>query len=553
MAAAVFLPLGEDAGDSRLIANYYHTLKYVKPIQVIDRIKRKLIRVNPNQQETATLTEPQQAWVDLPLVPQRIFSMTSARFLNEQGSPSEWYQPHKSKLWCYNLHYFDDLNAWDHPNRQALHRELIDHWIKHNPPLKNDGWEPYPLSLRIVNWIKWFQHHSPESAWLDSLTKQAHVLTQTLEYHLLGNHLFSNAKALIFAGCYFSGSMAEKWLKMGLRILDDELPEQVLADGGNFELSPMYHAIMLTDLLDLINLTYVYPKKQMIHRLDQWKSVVLQMFTWMDVMTHPDGEISFFNDSAIGVAANYQTLVAYAQKLNMVASKSSYQVHHLKQSGYIRVNQRQYALLIDAAKVGPDYIPGHAHADTLSFEWSFGNQRVFVNSGTSVYGVSQERLNQRKTCAHNTVEVDGKDSSEVWGGFRVARRAYPSDVDLLSSEACIYISASHNGYRTLPGKVQHERTFQCRSNQIQLIDRLSGRFQYAKAYFHLHPEITPQLVDDQTCRLMLPTGEHLTFSCKNASVSIEASHWHPEFGLSVKSSVLIVAFQANEVMSQITW
>ena len=69
--------------------------------------------------------------------------------------------------------------------------------------------------------------------------------------------------------------------------------------------------------------------------------------------------------------------------------------------------------------MGPDYIPGHAHADTLSFELSIGAQRVFVNSGTSEYGLSPKRLNQRKTAAHNTVEVDGKDSSQVWSGLEL--------------------------------------------------------------------------------------------------------------------------------------
>jgi uncharacterized heparinase superfamily protein len=41
--------------------------------------------------------------------------------------------------------------------------------------------------------------------------------------------------------------------------LRSELPEQVLADGGNFERSPMYHAIFLEDVLDLINAATHWP------------------------------------------------------------------------------------------------------------------------------------------------------------------------------------------------------------------------------------------------------------------------------------------------------
>lgn len=85
----------------------------------------------------------------------------------------------------------------------------------------------------------------------------------------------------------------------------------------------------------------------------------------------------------------------------------------LKDSGYVVAKVNEIKLITDVAKVGPDYIPGHAHADTLSFEFSIGNQRVFVNSGTSIYGLGEERLRQRKTETHNTVVVDGEDSSSV--------------------------------------------------------------------------------------------------------------------------------------------
>ncbi len=108
----------------------------------------------------------------------------------------------------------------------------------------------------MVNWIKWFlAGASPEPEWLDSLADQVRVLERRLEFHLLGNHLLANAKALVFAGFFFEGPDAQRWLYRGRTILDSELPEQVLPDGGHFERSPMYHAIILEDLLDLENLS----------------------------------------------------------------------------------------------------------------------------------------------------------------------------------------------------------------------------------------------------------------------------------------------------------
>ena len=70
-----------------------------------------------------------------------------------------------------------------------------------------------------------------------SLLTQARWLNQNLEWHLLGNHILANAKALIFAGLYFEGKEADKLLKKGLKILLKELDEQILNDGGTLNLA----------------------------------------------------------------------------------------------------------------------------------------------------------------------------------------------------------------------------------------------------------------------------------------------------------------------------
>jgi uncharacterized heparinase superfamily protein len=98
----------------------------------------------------------------------------------------------------------------------------------------------------------------PEPAWVESLAVQARWLRRHIEWHLLGNHLFVNAKALVFAGLFFAGDEAAEWLAQGSeRFWVREVPEQVLPDGGHFELSPMYHAIILEDVLDLLNAAHV--------------------------------------------------------------------------------------------------------------------------------------------------------------------------------------------------------------------------------------------------------------------------------------------------------
>ena len=124
-----------------------------------------------------------------------------------------------------------------------------------------------------------------------------------IEWHILGNHLFANAKAF-FAGLFFQGREANAWLAKGLRILSNEIPEQILPDGGHFERSPMYQTIILEDLLDLINLSNAFPDNLIVDFTKDLKSTATKMLNWLIAMCHQDGEISFFNDASIGLTSD---------------------------------------------------------------------------------------------------------------------------------------------------------------------------------------------------------------------------------------------------------
>lgn len=531
------------------ISRLYHTLKYLKPIQLTNRISRRLSKVK-FKGSIILRNEIANNWQPFPLLPSCFQSDGQFKFLNVTDTVSDWNDETKAKLWLYNLHYFDDLNQTDWQDRTEIHSHLINTWIEQNPLMEGNGWEPYTISLRSVNWIKWFlAGNDPKDKWLSSLSLQVQALEQRLEYHLLGNHLFANAKALVFAGCYFKGELANLWLKRGLAILDREVAEQILVDGGNFELTPMYHNTILADMLDLYQLSLVYPDLIPPKAKVYWGKTINKMFEWAEVMQHPDGDVSFFNDSAFGVAPKLAVLRSYAEQLNIpTQSRNDSKVSHLEQSGYVVVNDQINKFIIDVAKVGPDYIPGHAHADTLSFELSIDGHRVFVNSGTSVYGLGSERLRQRKTEAHNTVTVDDKDSSEVWSGFRVARRAYPRNLVIAERQNSITVECSHDGYMRLPGRVTHTRTWQIKPNQLHILDRLSGSFNCAQAYYHLHPDVRVKASNrDDHLTLCLPTGTQYKVAVVGADIKVLDSTWHPEFGMSIDNKKLVLTFQQNEI------
>ena len=544
------------------LLTYYHTLKYLKISQIFYRIYKRFFHP-VHHEPAAQLATLSGAWVRHGLYEGKLIDENKVQFLNVEGavnSVNDWNDPSRPKLWLYNLHYFDDLSATNARSRVEQQVNFIEKWIEENPAPKGNGWEPYPTSLRIVNWTKFLLSGIPaKKQVLDSLAQQADFLSQDLERHLLGNHLFVNAKALIFAGLYLEGKDAANWLETGLGIYSKELDEQVLPDGGNFELTPMYHVIMLVDLLDLINVFTAYSNKIDSCVLSKTKIVAVKMLDWLQSMSHNDGEISFFNDTAFGIAPNNSTVVEYAVKLGLNArvsfgsSPEMIQLFDLSDSGYVSVKAPEYSLIADLSPIGPDYIPGHAHADTLSFEWSLAGQRVFVNSGISEYGLSEERLRQRKTPAHNTISVNGLDSSHVWSGFRVAQRARVSHrVVEPVIDSKVSFRASHNGFKQQGVHCVHHRKWDLGLDTVLITDNLKGEFKTAIGYLHLHPSVDVMEVKNE--KVILATESYIIdLNVSAVLVTLEDTTWHPQFGVSIPNIKLCFEFTGSSMAIELSW
>ena len=548
-------------GAVNLFQRYWNTIRYLRWIQIQERFKRKIIRPTVNDGPAAgQLREQFFGWVISAMRNQRVVAEQSFCFLNKTydvASIDDWNNEQWDKLWLYNLHYFDDLTAVDADQRTDWHRALVQRWIDENPPSVGNGWEPYPSSLRIVNWIKWaLAGNKMEEAWANSLAVQVRFLSQNLETHLLGNHLFANAKALLFAGFFFDGDEADSWYQTGLKWVEQELPEQVLEDGGNFERSTMYHVIFLEDLLDLVNVHRAYNRTPP----QGLETRIAPMFHWLETMCHPDGEISFFNDAALGVTPPVTEIKNYGVRLRLLSLLSNEKctgLTDLPDSGYSRVELGDAVALIDRAAVGPDYLPGHAHADTLSFELSLFGQRVVVNSGTSVYGTGEQRQAERGTAAHSTVVIDDENSSEVWGGFRVARRARVFDREQREEGGVIHLSACHDGYSRLTGGPLHCREWLFEEGTLTIHDKVTGRGSHEiKSVLPLHPEVKVLSVDGKRALLDVAGREVVVVVEGKGLLESSNSDYHPEFGMSVENRRLIFNCKEKlpiEVITRMVW
>ena len=186
----------------------------------------------------------------------------------------------------------------------------------------------------------------------------------------------------------------------------------------------MYQALVLEDVLDLMQLGCLF--SGLGERVRKWRGKAEKVLDWLLAMTHPDGGISFFNDATHGMAGSVSELTKYAARMGIRGDKrrGAKAMRKAGGSGYFRLEVGPATVIGDLAPLGPDHLPAHGHADTLSFELALGKKRILVNGGCSEYGVGRRRQQERGTPAHNTVVVGGENSSEMWGGFRVGRRAW---------------------------------------------------------------------------------------------------------------------------------
>ncbi|MFC2108289.1 heparinase II/III family protein [Candidatus Bipolaricaulota bacterium] len=498
---------------------YYHTARHLKLSQIAWRALQK---VRP-----ASRTPPSVFRTDIglsPLLPRvrtaildrldQQEAMASVkrtfrgefRFLNETHAfdgAVDWGIPNASRLWRFHLNYFDfalDLAAAFHRTHDVSYCDraigLMTDWIR-DAAGSEDAWHPYPVSLRICNWIFSLALIAEDLSsdgqvpgeLLNSLYTQAYHLSRNLEIDLRGNHLFENARALYIASKALSCPKGIPWERKAKKLLLAQLSEQIRPDGGHFENSPMYHCAVLAGILDCLLFT---PLSDGLMR-ERLSSIARSMLRFLDRISYEDGTYPLFNDSATNMTISPQVLRRYARAVlggeltdGSEARSDSVTVDLMIDSGYAILSGHGIRMVVDGGELGPEYQSGHGHCDTLSYELHKGGHPIIVDSG--VFGYEKDAMRQycRSTEAHNTVRLDGQEQSEIWGAFRVARRAKPGRVSTYSGEGFVAFDGSHDGYVRLPERGIHRRRIVLLRDHVVVLDELQGRgVASIESYLHL--------------------------------------------------------------------
>ncbi|HEX3674498.1 MAG TPA: heparinase II/III family protein [Rhizomicrobium sp.] len=428
-----------------------------------------------------------------------------------------------SRDWAEALHGFDwlpPLSAAGGDPARDLAADLLGEWIAHNPRYSEPAWYPQVAAARLVHVFAHgrFVLSNSEVLWrsrvLVFVREQSRLLARIAGEAPDGLPRFAAAATHALSGACLDDSVRR--LESGLARLEAEIARQILPDGGHVSRAPetlahaYRHLVMVMDALTAIG----YQVPAALRNAHDRMAPMLRFFR------HGDGALALFNGGRESDGRMIAGLLARDEVRGQPFAYAPY-------SGYQRLTAGRALAILDCGKPPQGAFSVDAHAGSLSFEFSAGQQRIVVNCGAPADAQSGWDSALRATAAHSTITLD--DTSIAWvlppGRARnlIGPRLFGGPTEIVTSRVEIAqgwsVEASHDGYMREYGMV-HERklTLGARGEVLIGHDRLVPKGQGKRAVsfalrFHIHPDIRMSPSQGAGILLKLPNGDGWRFRC----------------------------------------
>jgi uncharacterized heparinase superfamily protein len=450
---------------------------------------------------------------------------------------ADWEAAGAPLLWRFHLYYWDW--AWaltGNLDAQGMFAAIWESWHSAVTPGRGPAWHPYPAALRAWSFCGIYgalvQGGPVQAPFLAELAALAGFLRRNLETDVGGNHLIKNLKALAGLAVFFGDDALLTWTLSRLR---RQLPVQVLPDGGHYERAPAYHCQVLGDLIDILGLLKAAGRDEPAGLPE----AIAVMRGWLAAVLTPQGGVPLLND---GFPVSPELLAGIAPDAPPAGS-----LHVLPDTGLARATVGGWHVLADIGPPCPRELPAHAHADSLSCVVHVDGEPLLIDTGTSTYAPGAVRDRERSTAAHNTLEVDRSDSTEVWGAFRAGRRARVFAVSASADAETVTVEAAHDGYRSLPGRPAHRRRWSVRADELRVDDTVTGRGRHRiTVRWHLAPGAGLRLVPGGAV-VTTPAGEFrvTVTATSEPTVTAAAAQVARGFGRTLPAPVLACTLHAE--------
>lgn len=466
-------------------------------------------------------------------------------------------------------------------------RALVEEWIEQNPVGLGPNWfNAMEAAIRACNWIGGYYFFCESKSlsnefwtrFLKSLTAHGLFIEHHLEYSKRnGNHLLSDIVGLLTLGIFFrSAEFGRRWLIMSTKMLQEEMEDQVYADGVNYEKSIGYHRFVL----ELMYTALILCRKNRIPLGESFERRLERMFEFTLAYTRPDGSVpnvgdaddgrlyrfsarENFNDhrhalsigSVLFKRSDFRAAGSFHQDaLWLLGTEGFEEFQRLKtdvpavgsmsfaDGGFYIMRSIDAVVFADVGDLGMRGRGGHGHNDTFSFELWCDSSALIVDSGTFVYTADIKARNEfRSTAAHNTVVVDGTelaDFSSLWAVR--ADETKPRVLTWSTSPQKDILEAEHSAYMRLPSRITHRRRFELakESFSLAITDRLEDTGSHiAESSFHFAPGVSLRLASPQKAIARKGNTEYI-ISVSAGEFTVVESWFSRSYGVREKNQTL---------------
>ena len=476
----------------------------------------------------------------------------------------------------------------DNEDYAAAVRDLLHDWMQHNPYAVGVNWSiAMEAALRLLTWTWLFHAFAGSAAWQESdfrarflsyVFLHGRFVERNLERSgVNGNHFTADCAGLVFAGLFFGdGEAPRRWERLGWRLLEEELPRQVLPDGVDFEASTAYHRLVT----ELFLLPALLRERRGLPLDDAYRHRVTAAARFASSYTRPDGTFPHWGDEddaralplggqglddhrylcgLVGAAwHDVETIdafsgprdeivwtlgVDFAERLpNRLTPASERRSIGFADGGVFLLRSDVDHVFIDCGPVGLAGRGGHGHNDCLAFDAMLAGVHVVADPGSYVYTASPELRNRfRSTAVHNTPTVDGAEQN----------RFSPSELWTLREDATPHVlqwgpernffRGAHGGYRRLPSPVTPVRSLALDPDlhRLAVHDCFEGEGAHDVSIAYTFPPTLGVTGLDEGA-LQLTDGEHHFVLLWEGAWSVEqSSSWFsPSYGVRLETQAV---------------
>ncbi|MCS6884948.1 MAG: alginate lyase family protein [Acidobacteriota bacterium] len=462
----------------------------------------------------------------------------------------------------------------------------IRSFVHANPLERGIHWLcPMELGIRAVNLAVSFQvlcrsqsfDLETLKAFLKLMLSHGLHIERNLEYspRLTSNHYLCNLLGLLWIGGAFPEfKYSRRWVEFALAEFKNEMRKQVYDDGGDWEASTSYHALVLEVFL------YAYllcRQRGLLVEEWQWRKLA-KMLDYLKGYLRPDLRAPLIGDCDDGRILTWRRYSAQEQahllalgavclsdasfKLDeyvgrqevlwvfgkqgledfesMPTSKQDGSVAFPNSGLYVMRYQDDYCA-VDCGDVGIEGRGSHAHNDVLSLELMVAGRAFLVDPGSYVYTSDVGARNRfRSTAYHNTARVDGQEQNTISTAlFVIGNEAEPRVLRWESRRELDLLEAEHYGYANLG--VVHRRlvVFDKIARRWNIEDRFNGSGEHLyEIFFRFAPEVSIAIngltikATNEVSIEIAAEGEGLSLSLLEAEVS-------PSYGVKLPSKAVV--------------